>query len=169
MVWCIQLAHSPDGRLLAVLTTTGFQVRDAEDESALNSVLHAVPMAQGLDWSPDSKRLALAAGGVEVWDPLGNGPERTIPTQPPDGKLDTVAWSPNGRQIAAGSKQAVVIFETLSRVAESIYRQWGNERPLQSVKGGFSWAPDSSELAVLSGAWNVGGGSTSGIHVKAAL
>lgn len=148
-----QLAHSPDGRLLAVLTTTGFQVRDAEDGRLLNFVLHSVPMVRAVDWSPDGKRLAMAAGGVEIWDPLGNGPERTIPSLPRDGKLDTVAWSPDGRQIAAGSKQAVVIFDVVSGSRVDLPAV-GERSLVQNVRGGFSWPPDSSQLAVVSGAWN---------------
>ena len=38
-----QLTYSPDGRLLAVVTTTGFQVRDAESGRVLNSIIDAVP------------------------------------------------------------------------------------------------------------------------------
>jgi WD40 repeat protein len=149
----VRLAHSPNGRLLAVLTTASIQLRNAEDGRLLNWVAHPLPMVRGLNWSPDSKRLALTAGGVEIWDPLSDRPERTIPSDPRNGDLDDVAWAPDGKQIAAGSKHAVIVFDLVSGLRTEIPAEVDRES-LRNIKGGFSWAPDSSQLAVLAGAWD---------------
>jgi WD40 repeat protein len=149
----VQLAHSPDGRLLAILTTAGFQVRDARDGRLLNSVVHDVRVGRGLSWSPDGKRLAMAADRVEVWDALGRRAERSFSSDPKDGELDDVTWSPDGKQIAAGSRQAVVIFDLASGNSASIPGE-ADRYSIGNIKGGFSWAPDSGQLAVLSGAWD---------------
>src|SRR5271154_5565976 len=85
-----QPAYSPNGQMLAVVTTVGFQIRDAESGRVLNSVVDGLPSdppsvmyaerwLSELCWSPDGRRIARAASGIEIWDPLGSAPERTLP------------------------------------------------------------------------------------------
>lgn len=110
-----QLTYSPDGRLLAVVTTTGFQVRDAESGRVLNSIVDAVPATpyivvqfpepwlNELCWSPDGTQIARVHGGIEIWSLLGSTPERTLPADAAGEVYYDLAWSPNGKEIAAHS------------------------------------------------------------------
>src|SRR5258706_6571250 len=67
----LQLSYSPDGNRLAMLTTVGFQVRDAKSGRVLNTIVNEVPAIprwgnlpepwlSELCWSPDGKRIARA-------------------------------------------------------------------------------------------------------------
>jgi WD40 repeat protein len=152
-----QLSYSPDGLRLGVLTTVGFQIWDTKTGRLLNSAVDQ-PRAKQFDrhrgdlsWSPDGKRIARAADGIQIWDPMGSAPEQTLPAQAVDGHLWELAWSPGGRHIAAHSNIGVVVFEPESgRRIEMRGPPKGRYGDEWSV-GGVSWAPGGNQVAVVAG------------------
>ncbi|MBX5458962.1 MAG: PD40 domain-containing protein [Thermogemmatispora sp.] len=129
----IAAAWSPDGRTLAYLTgavpppTSGQQVpltvvvREVESGRLLLSVpatYPAVPISdgregipllqEGLTWSPDNRRLAIAGQGptVQVWEV---GSQRLLLTyRGHRAPVVAVAWAPNGRWLASASSDGEV-------------------------------------------------------------
>ena len=160
-----ELAYSPDGRSLAILTTIGFRVLDAGSGRVVNSIAQpatAVLERYGrfplwvreLCWSPDGTRIARASGGLEIWEPMGKAPERIFPPEEQDEAFGDLAWSPTGKQIAARSEQGIVLLDIASggrhRVRARTHRYGLTSHSVQ----GFSWAPDGRRLAVVAASEN---------------
>jgi WD40 repeat protein len=154
-----ELSYSPDGRMLAVLTSIGFEVREADSGRAVNTVARPATAVLNqccwdwswvseLCWSPDGKRIARAAGGLEIWNPLGKAPERTFPATENDTAFGDLAWSPKGDRIAARSEQGIVLFDIVSGRRTSIPEPTNEEEGIYRSVHGFSWAPDGRQLAV---------------------
>ena len=145
-----QLAYSPDGRLLALLTTVGFQVRDAESAKVLNAIVglapetprtiyYQEPWLSELCWSPDGKRIARANGGIEIWDPLAAAPDRTLAPDAADKAFHELAWSPSGNRIAARSDAGIVGWD-LSSGQRTLIPEVAPNDGVPQVSG-YAWSP----------------------------
>ncbi len=149
--------------MLAVVTTTGFQLRDAESGRLLSSIVDAVPATphivvqfpepwlNELCWSPDGKQIARTHGGIEIWNAPGSAPERTLPPDTADQVFYDLAWSPDGKQIAAHFDGGVVVFDMESARRTVIPEQAPNDG-LAEI-GGFAWSPRGDRLAIAAGYW----------------
>lgn len=155
-----QLSFSPDGRLLLVVTTIGFQIRDADSGRVLNTVVDGLPVEprstvyrepwmSEICWSRDGTRIARAATGIEIWDPFASKPERILLADAMDKAPHELAWSPDGNQLAARSESGIVMWDLKSGAQIKI-----PEKPPNSgvgIIGGFSWSPDGGQLAIVVG------------------
>jgi WD40 repeat protein len=113
------VAFSPDGRYLAVgRDNTTVEVWDSIANSNVYTYSGHMASVFTVAWSPDGKRIVSgdADGVVQVWDALNGGHQYTY-----RGHLDyywghftsaqevnTVAWSPDSKQIASGSADNTV-------------------------------------------------------------
>ncbi len=156
-----QLSYSPDGHLLAVETTVGFQIREADSGRLLNTITdnfpprpegrfqYAQPWFSELCWSPDGKHIARAATQIEIWDPLAAQPERALPSNPGDNGFHELAWSPRGDQIAARSDTGILVWNLDRNRRIAIPEK--PPRKDDSEINGYSWAPDGEQLAIVAG------------------
>ena len=151
----LQLSYSHDGSSLGVLTTIGLQIRDSRSGALLKSIPHVDSSPRAFSWAPDGKRIALAAGSVEIWDLERGRCERALPTEPGD-IFDIIRWSPDGNLIAAGSRHRMVVFDAVSGHRTEIPPPSRDPYPHGSgwPIGAFSWAPDGGEIAIVAGDWN---------------
>lgn len=106
--WVEQLAWRPDGGQLAVSAGRAVQVYDCEGVLQQQWLFPHSTVA-GLAWRQKGAQLAAAGyGGVFLYAPLN-------PDSPPEqlawkGSLENVAWSPDGKVIAAGCQDKTVHF-----------------------------------------------------------
>src|SRR5215472_9433381 len=134
-----QVAYSPDGRRIAVATSTGVVLWNEEQgqvERVLTGPAHLVA------WSPDGTRIASgAAGSIKVWDAdsgtlllsLGHA-------------VNSVAWSPDGTRIASGGAGSVI--EVWDAESGALLRTLtGHTDTVNSVV----WSPDGTRIASGSG------------------
>lgn len=137
------LAWSPDGRSLAWASGDGMVQVWRADDGTLAARL-PLRQAHAVAWSPRGDLLAASSwhgrtgGTVELWETAHWAPVGTIP----DGAA-SLAWSPDGRHLAAGGTSTVTIVAAASGAIE---RQLAC-RALKYALG-LSWAPDGARLAV---------------------
>jgi Tol biopolymer transport system component len=164
------LDWSPDGRSIAYVTQANSQVWIWEPDQPLVENVNPRRIGEianwdwlyGLDWSPDSERLAIwgghdyggrietaltlfaRSGKLDQWNPIASGVRIRTPVQ--------MAWSPDGRYLALLSA-----FEENGTV-------WGGQVLLASADGrnlhalievlnpidSLAWSPDSRWLAYSS-------------------
>lgn len=100
------VAFSPDGRLLAVGTTTGliYDAASLEELARLQPIeiapnrFSANPRIGSVAWNPDGSRFVASGAQTWIYDPVsGSVVERLL-----DGEGRAVDWSPDGERIAAG-------------------------------------------------------------------
>lgn len=109
---------------------------------------HSRPSAAA--WSPDSKRIASASGGifggndsVHIWDAITGQPLLTCKGH--SSPKWALAWSPDGTRIAVGSRNNTIqIFETSGGELVSMYKT-------PSAVMSVAWSPDGTHLASASG------------------
>ena len=109
-------------------------------------------------WNPDGTRLAAVnqARQLTIWDSPGGKPWKSIILPP--GTTGALAWSPDGRTIAAGAHYGIHLFDAALR-------------PLRSLPGHpegiarLAWSPDGTRLASTGGdtsvkIWDIRSGRT---------
>jgi Tol biopolymer transport system component len=107
-------------------------------------------------WSPDGSRVATLAGGILVTE-VHSGRTRLLPCP----GCSEIAWSPDGRTIAAtttlGTGSPLLLVDVATERLRGV--------PLPGIRQvrALTWAPDSSRIAFLAvrpvaeeGAWTVG-------------
>jgi WD40 repeat protein len=109
----VRIAYAPDGTRLAALAGDGtVYVWNALTGAPL-ARLSAGPVGRALTWSPDGTLLAVAGDKVRVWNDLAaldDASGRRAPWRELDvvDDLFDIAFSPSGKQIAAGGRAAKV-------------------------------------------------------------
>src|SRR5262245_8804831 len=123
--------------LLVHLPSAPIEPGNASQITALG-VLRTNDEVKAVAWSPDGKRLAAGADGVEIWN-VETG-IRLKRLEGHTGTIWSVAWSPDGRLLVSGGEDGTV-------------RVWDADTgaSLQVLQAhayvlGVNWAPDSRHL-----------------------
>jgi Tol biopolymer transport system component len=142
----IDPALSPDAKLVAFVAGPVFATRLYVRQVEGGTPVAITPADRGFArmprWSPDGERLVFTSDrGLEVIPALGGVP-RLLVAMPSSGWIDGT-WSPDGRMIAYGLGDSVVI-----RSLDS-----GRSRGLAHLVEAHScgWSPDSHWIACVSG------------------
>jgi WD40 repeat protein/tRNA A-37 threonylcarbamoyl transferase component Bud32 len=139
--WRISLALAPDAQRLALGFTTGALLAIVETATGRRAPTPAE--AGGVAaWAPNGKLLAATASDstVRLWDAATAQPVRTLEGQVIFGVPFLIAWSADGKMVAAGGSQRLSVWS-----AESGKLLWKHDVH-QNVYG-IVWSPDGSRLA----------------------
>ena len=144
--WIDEIAYSPDGTRLAVASSIGIWLYDAQTGEALDLLTGHTSEVTSVSFSPDGNTLASGSQDktVRLWDANTGSPLRTL-----TGHTDyvtSVSFSPDGNTLASGSGDKTV-------------RLWDatTGSPLRTLTGHTGWvnsvsfSPDGNTLASGSG------------------
>jgi WD40 repeat protein len=151
----ILLAWSPDGKRLASSDRleTSIRLWDPVTRKPVRALRGHGKELRCLAWSPDGQRLASAGidGTVKVWDVDRGQETNTLPfalnlelgvSRSGSECVSTLAWSPDGKQLAVAGDDATIKVWDLNSRKESVtlYGQNGDI-------SGVAWSPDGKRLA----------------------
>ncbi len=133
------LAWSPDGGRLAAAGWERGAVLDLTTRKQL-APLRGWAM-NGMPWSPDSSRFALAQYPDQTIDVVNASTGEPILSRLAPGHGTSVAWSPDGSRVACGGKRGVLIIE--AKTGRELLTFAG---PTQGEVYGVAWSPDGKRL-----------------------
>ncbi|MBQ17465.1 MAG: hypothetical protein CMJ65_10105 [Planctomycetaceae bacterium] len=162
------VAWSPDGKKIASGDSGVFddefkplpasvKVWDAASGKELRTIENPKIVAYSIDWSPDSTRLAIKGGGfvsmdgeqspgtLSVVDVVSG--KQLISVEAASGNLfvgEAVAWSPDGKSLAAISGEDVVVWAAATGKRLRTLKYAETDRSVLSI----CWNPDGSRIAV---------------------
>lgn len=141
------IQFSPNGKLLAVASTTSIWIYDVDNSKVLFRLVGHVQTVSSLAFSPNSKTLASGSWDrtVRLWDTKTGAHLRTLTGH--TGRVHTVAFSPNGRTLASSGADKIV---RLWDPRKGTHKQdlVGHTAEVYSV----AFSPDDKTLA--SGGWD---------------
>jgi hypothetical protein len=130
------LAWSPDGSRLAVGSTRGLWLLNADGSSGLELIQ---PAGVYPDWSPDGSRLAYSTAEA-VWTVRidGSDPQELVELSGTDG----VSWSPDGAKLAMGTDGRLAVVD-----ADGTDFRWLDPADALSSYDSFPvWSPDGTKI-----------------------
>jgi WD40 repeat protein len=144
--WVRSLAHSPDGRCLAVGNDWGMVLPFLRDQDRYENQFHVAGAVRALAYAPHQPVLAVAARGITLFSENEGGPDLLLPKS--DCAYHAVAFSPDGLSLAACplARKRVVLWR--------MNEQWKllqiDSIDLPHTPTSMAFAPDSTTLAIAS-------------------
>lgn len=136
------LAWAPDGRRIVVLGSAGrASILDAATGAVRREWTTHEHGAFQVAWQPGGPGFATAGqdGAVRFWHPDHEAATHGVALGP--AWVEHLAWSPDGRFLAAAAGRFVVLLDPLGAILHRL-------GPHRSTVSGLSWRRDSRQLAV---------------------
>ena len=143
--WITEIAYSPDGTRLAVASSIGIWIYDAETGEELDLLSGHTGEGTSVSFSPDGNRLASGSlREIRLWD-ANTGRHLHTLTGHTD-SVNSVSFSPDGNVLASGSWDATIRLWD-ANTGRHLHTLTGHTDSVFSV----SFSPDGNVLA--SGSW----------------
>ena len=146
---------NPEGSRIAVATSLEILVIDATDGSIVHRLLGHPDTVQAVDWSPDGTQLVSCSENdksFRIWDASSGELVKSIPAS---GWGRTVAWSPDGRYIALGTKSEKESSVSIALWDVEEQRDLWTDSVDRPGIASIAWSPDTKFIAI--GAYGIGG------------
>ncbi|QDU94037.1 WD40 repeat domain-containing serine/threonine protein kinase [Lignipirellula cremea] len=131
------LAYSHDGKLLAMGSSDGTRIYDAEKFTLLQIIPSTFVRKQSLSWRPDGKRLMIDGA---CWSSDGR-PEANDHT-PPGVSADVSVYSPDSTLVVSGRDKQLYLHGLGSDEFKTIALE-------SKLAGAPAWSPDSERFATV--------------------
>ena len=140
----LAVAWSQDGSRLASAGGKGLVIFDpATRLPTWQDPATSPPITRAVAWNPAGTRLAAIKDNMlTLWDSSSGKPLKSIKL--PAGATGALAWSPDGRNIAAGTHQGIHLFDAFLTPIRSLP---GHREGINCL----AWSPDSTRLASAGG------------------
>ena len=105
--------YSPDGTQLAVASTIGIWIYDAETREEVKLLSIQTDFLRTVKYSPDGKKLASGTyeSTIKIWDVKTGDEKHTLKGH--DGFVHSTTFSPDGKTLVSGSRDEFIIFWNL--------------------------------------------------------
>jgi WD40 repeat protein len=131
---------SPDSQRVA---TAGLDRKVRLWQAATGACLRVLPATGRLAWSPEGRRIAQCDGKlIQVWDAEANAPPRQA-GRVADEDFTAVAWSADGKTLAAGSSRGRILLFHAETGAQVRSLADAHEETVYTL----TWLPDGTTLA----------------------
>jgi len=165
--WILNLTFSPDGSQLASASGThSIQLWDAISGKATATLTSHIGLITAFAFSLDGSQLASASKSVQLWDTISGSSTLEICIPIPQSRGDSVAFSPDGLQLALGCTDgSISIWNAITgRHIRSLIGPIYHYTSVRSV----AFSPDGLQLVSASHdsvrLWNVTSGTSIPIH-----
>jgi WD40 repeat protein len=152
-----KIAFSADGTTAAILSLTAIQLWDLQQGKVGRTIPAGTVEFRPLAISPDGKKVACPTGNGEItiWDTVtGRRIGGLAPKENHGESIDSLCFSPDGRSLASGGKDAMLGSEVI-KIWET-----ANQKALQVLNGprytpvrGLSFSPDGKMLLTTGSNW----------------
>ena len=143
--WTFEIAYSPDGRRLAVASSIGIWLYDAQTGEEVDLLTGHTNWVYSVSYSPDGNTLASGSGDntIRLWDASSGRELRTLTGH--TSWVHSVAFSPDGQTLASGSFDMTVrLWDAKS--GRHLRTMTGHTDSVRSV----AFAPDGNTIASTS-------------------
>ena len=137
------IKYSPDNSLLAISTTIGIWLHDANSGGVLALLTGHTKAVSVLAFSPDGDLLASGDNDAKIilWDTTTYQPFKTLKTK---GFVVAIAFSPDGKSLAAGSGKSIQLWDM--RSGQPVFNIYQNYSTISDLV----FSPDGTSLASAS-------------------
>jgi eukaryotic-like serine/threonine-protein kinase len=134
------VAWSPDGSRLAAAGGNGLVIFDPVSRLPIwQDPAASPPITRAVAWNPSGTRLAaMKDSELTLWDSGSGTPLKSVKL--PASANGVLAWSPDGRTIAAGVHQGIYLFDAFLTPVRNLS---GHREGINCL----AWGPDSTRLA----------------------
>ena len=142
--WTFKVAWSPDGTRLASAGADGIDVWDAAQRTRMWHIGQPSEYYGAIAWSADARFVAATVrdGKLKIREAANGKLFKTV--EMPFKECSTLAWSPDGRNLAFGVDRRIYLWDAVSFAARKILD--GHADRIRCL----AWSPDGKQLASAS-------------------